>query len=99
MKLTSSANTSSANSIIDYDGGFLDDEETVEFFQTLIDSGRVWRMQGVYCRQAMGLIRSGQCMLGRVGYRDYYDNYIPSRDEVQPGTPGSPGYVQNPPTN
>ena len=95
MSLNSGANTSQAISIIDYESGRLDDAETVEFFQELIDSGQAWRLQGSYGRAAMEMLRSGKCMLGPISHRDAYGNYIPSRDEVQQGSPGSAEFVLN----
>jgi len=32
-------------------------------------------------------------VLGPVGHKDYWGNYIPSRDEVVPGTKGSVEYA------
>ena len=80
-------------SIIDYENGELDEFDEIAMFQDAINSGLAWRMQGSYGRQAMALIEAGKCMLGEVGHRDYWGNYVPSRYEVQPGTKGSPEYV------
>ena len=41
----------------------------------------------------MQAIESGHCLLGLNGCRDYYQNYIPSRDQVQVGTKGSYKFV------
>lgn len=79
--------------IVEYEQGELDDEATVELFQSLIDSGQVWRLQGHYGRTAMDLIESGFCTLGPERATDAYGSPIPSRDEVEPGTPGSPEFV------
>jgi hypothetical protein len=49
-------------------------------------------MEGSIGRAAMELIESGDCILGPEGHSDFYDNYVPSRDEVQPGTKGSIEY-------
>lgn len=76
------------------EAGDLDEEETVQLFQRLIDSGLAWKLQGSYGRQAMALIDAGVCMLGKEGHRDYWGNYVPSRYEVEPGTKGSPEYVE-----
>jgi hypothetical protein len=98
MSINYSANTSSFDSVeamIDFESGQLDAQETIEFFQDLIDSGQAWKMQGSYGRTAMAMIRSGQCLLGPVGHQDTYGNYVPGRDEVQPGSPGSQEFVLN----
>ena len=60
--------------------------------QELINSGDAWRLEGSVGRAAMDAIRAGECVLGESGCRDYWGNYVPSRHEVQPGTPGSIEY-------
>ena len=47
--------------IIAYEQGELDDEEIVELFQDLIDSGLIGQLQGHYGRVARDLIDSGEC--------------------------------------
>ncbi len=47
--------------IIAYENGQLDEEETVELFQGLIDSGAAWTLQGHYGRTAAALIDAGLC--------------------------------------
>lgn len=47
--------------IIAYEEGDMDNEQTVEFFQELIDSGLAWTLQGHYGRAAAALIRTGHC--------------------------------------
>ena len=48
--------------IIAYENGDLEDaEETVEFFQEIIDSGLVWQLQGHYQRVAISLIEAKLC--------------------------------------
>ena len=79
--------------IIDYENGELDEQDEIAMFQDAINSGMAWMLQGSYGRQAMALIEAGKCMLGEVGRRDYWGNYVPSRSEVKPGTKGSPEYV------
>lgn len=61
--------------------------------QELINSGLAWRLEGSIGRQCMAAIEAGACLLGRDGHRDYWGNYVPSRDEVQAGTKGSFDYV------
>ena len=76
---------------------YLDEPETVEdraaAVQPLIDSGAIWRLEGSAGREAMRLIESGHCVLGIVGHRDYWGNYVPSRYEVEQGTKGSASYA------
>ena len=47
--------------IMEYDSGEMNYEETVDFFQELIDSGLAWQLQGSYGRQAVAFINSGEC--------------------------------------
>lgn len=68
-------------------------DETIEAYQSLIDTGQAWQLEGSVGRTAMDLIETGYCMLGPDWHIDYWGNRVPSRDEVEPGTPGSPEYV------
>lgn len=73
------------------------DVSELEYFksiQRVINSG-MWALQGSYGRTMMDAITSGRCILGTASARDYYGNYIPSRDEVMEGTKGSISYVQD----
>ena len=45
--------------IIAYEQGELDDEQTSEFFQELVNNGMAWILQGHYSRTAMSLINAG----------------------------------------
>jgi len=45
--------------IIAYENGEMDDDEIIEFFQDLVDSGVVWQLQGSYGRMAARLIEEG----------------------------------------
>lgn len=70
------------------------EEEIIEGYQDLINTGTAWRLQGHVGRTAHALINAGRCMLGEHGNRDYWGNYVPSRHEVEPGAPGSPEYYE-----
>ena len=83
--------------IIAFESGELSEEDAIAMFQAMIDDGSVWKLQGSYGRTAVNLIESGLCMLGPVGHRDYYGNYVPSRFEVKPDTKGSLEYCSNKP--
>lgn len=67
-------------------------EDEAKSLQRAINDG-LWGLQGCYGRAMMGAIEDGRCMLGRKPAFDYYGNRIPSRDEVEPGTMGSRGFV------
>ena len=61
--------------------------------QHLIDTGMAWRLEGHVGRQCMAAIEGGYAVLGKEGHTDYWGNYVPSRDEVVPGTKGSIEYA------
>jgi hypothetical protein len=45
--------------IIAYEGGELFEDDIVEGFQRLVESGLVWQLQGHYARTAVALIEQG----------------------------------------
>ena len=47
--------------IIQFENGDVDEDEVIEGFQHLIDSGIVWQLQGSYGRTAIALIEAGYC--------------------------------------
>ena len=47
--------------IIEFEEGTLEEDEVVELFQDLIDSGLAWKLQGFYGRTAANLIENGYC--------------------------------------
>jgi hypothetical protein len=51
------------NKIIRYEQNEMDEEEIIEMFQDLINSGMAWRLQGHYGRTAKALIEEGLCTL------------------------------------
>lgn len=48
--------------IIAFEQGDLDEDDTIELFQELIDSGLAWQLQGSYGRMANALIQNGYCV-------------------------------------
>ncbi len=69
-------------------------DEQVATYQSLINSGTAWRLEGHVGRTAMDLIEQGLCALGPEAVTDYYGNKIPGRDDVVAGTKGSVEYVE-----
>jgi hypothetical protein len=59
-----------------YEQGELEEEETIELFQHLIDVGLVWQLQGSYGRTAQALIEQGRVRLKPVPYPDFECSYI-----------------------
>jgi len=47
--------------IMQYENDELNDEETIELFQELINTGLAWQLQGHYGRFAMELLEEGFC--------------------------------------
>lgn len=47
--------------MIAFENGDLDDDDVIELFQELIDSGLAWKLQGFYGRTAASLIDAGLC--------------------------------------
>lgn len=47
--------------IMAYEAGEMDQDAMVEFFQSLIDTGLAWSLQGHYGRTAQRLIDAGYC--------------------------------------
>jgi len=49
------------DAIMEYENGDMSEEDTIRFFQQLIDTGQAWTLQGHYGRTAMSLIENGHC--------------------------------------
>ena len=51
--------TNLVDQIMAFEQGDLSDEDTIELFQYLVDTGDAWKLQGSYGRRAMHLINLG----------------------------------------
>ncbi len=51
------------DALMRYEDGEMTQEETVELFQAMINTGMVWQLQGTYQRTANDLIQAGLCHL------------------------------------
>jgi hypothetical protein len=69
------------------------DHYPVAFLQHLIDNGEGWKQQGELPRAITRALEDGTCVLGRVAHRDYYNNVVPARSDVEPGAKGSLEYA------
>lgn len=68
--------------IMAYESGELSDAGVIEMFQSMIDDGSVWSLQGSYGRMAADLIAAGHCQRAEVRHKDYYGHTLPSRYDV-----------------
>lgn len=57
--------TPDLNAILAFEQGELDEEGTIKLFQSLIDTGLAWQLQGCYGRFAQELIKQGYCTEAR----------------------------------
>lgn len=81
--------------IMDFENGELSEDDEIDMFQKLINSGDVWHLQGSYGRHAMNLLRAGKCELATIPFKDAYGNIVPSRYQVKAGTTGAPLSTRN----
>jgi len=49
--------------IMAFEEGQMSEDETLDFFQEMINTGMVWELQGFYQRTAIRLIQQGDCTL------------------------------------
>jgi hypothetical protein len=55
----SKADSKLADKLFAYEDGKLSEDEVIELFQSLVDNGWAWSLQGRYGRTAMDLIGAG----------------------------------------
>lgn len=53
------SNNDVVGQVIAYESGELSDEETVAFFQHLVNTGLAWQLQGSYGRTAQAMLEAG----------------------------------------
>ncbi len=81
MSIDSNSKPDMVTMMMDFENGDLDEHQTIDLFQQIIDSGTVWHLQGFYGRMASELIRNGFCQLSEQSHQDAYGNTVPSRIE------------------
>jgi len=69
------------------------DHYPVRFLQNLIDNGEGWQTESELGRAIMAALEDGTCVLGPVAHRDYHNNVVPARSDVEPGAKGSLAYA------
>lgn len=52
--------------IVDWESGQMSHEREVKFFQSLVDSGLAWQLQGAYGRHAYALAEAGEITIPEV---------------------------------
>jgi hypothetical protein len=61
---------------------------------TQVNTGSCWRTAGSIGRQAHGLIEAGYLLAAKEPTKDWIGHAVATRDQVQAGMPGSPGFVE-----
>ena len=56
-------NSDNLDQMLCFELGVLDQDQVIQLFQRLIDTGVVWQLQGFYGRIARDLINAGLCSL------------------------------------
>ena len=72
-----------ADDIIAYETGRMPEKKMLKFFQKLVDSGLVWKMQGSYGKTAHDLLQRGLIKFPVKRTYDYYGTPVPTRAEMK----------------
>lgn len=70
------------------------EEEVLDAYQHLVNTGQAWKLEGHVGRVAMHLLELRAIALGETAHHDYYGNRVPSRFEVEAGTKGHAEYAR-----
>lgn len=69
------------------------DHYPAAFLQHLVDTGEGWQSEGALSAAIVRSLEDGTCVLGPVAHRDYHNNVVPARGDVEPGAKGSLVYA------
>ena len=72
-----------------------DARQYLEFWQRQVNSGDCWCTSGFIGRQAMELLREGYLLASKTPTKAAFGGSMPTRDQVKPGTVGSPHFVRH----
>lgn len=61
QELREKLNVVGVEELMEFENGEMDQDEAVNMFQRLINSGLAWQLQGYYGRTAKALIDAGLC--------------------------------------
>jgi hypothetical protein len=68
--------------IIAWEEGRLSREQERRFFQRMVNTGEVWRLQGMYGRRAQELLNAGEIDYPKKATYDAYGNKIPTQSDI-----------------
>lgn len=67
----------------DPEGAGMTEQDFIDMFQYLVDTGKVWKLQGWYGRTAQDLLDAGKIKYPKGRTHDYYGNPIPTQAEIK----------------
>jgi len=65
--------------IMAFESGEMSEAEMIKMFQSMVNTGSVWGLQGSYGRTAQSLLDAGLIQYPKKKTQDYYGNPIPTR--------------------
>lgn len=76
MSIDAISNRDIVTLTMDFENGDLNEQQTIDLFQQLIDSGSVWQLPGCYGQMASELIRNGYCKPREDSHQHAYGNTV-----------------------